>query len=95
MNDVDPSNFESEKNSYSWKPSTPKELISTMLAEFRTPMMIIKGYVILLSNEQHKEHHPEAIRAISSSIERMEKLWDEIAGYARKLTDNSDISKLE
>jgi signal transduction histidine kinase len=91
MNEVDSSNLESENSSYGWKPSTPKELLNTMLSEFRTPMMVIKGYVVFLSNEQHKELHPEAIRAISSSIERMEKLWEDMAAYTRELMDNAEI----
>jgi signal transduction histidine kinase len=68
---------------------TPKEFLATMLHELRTPMMLIKGYVGILSNEKAKEHHPKAIEAISYSIDRMEKLWEDMAAYMRKLMQKS------
>lgn len=86
MSEPDSLNLESENDSEDGKPSTPKEFINTMLHEFRTPITVIKGYVEILSNETQKEHHPDAIKAISTSIGRMEKLYEDMMGYARELT---------
>ena len=90
MNEANSSNRELENGSGDWKPSTPKEFIAGMLHELRTPMTVIKGYVQILSNETQKEHHPEAIKAISAPIERMEKLYEEMTAYARELIQKSD-----
>lgn len=46
-------------------------------------MMIIKGYTHILADENAKDHHLEAIGAISHAIERMELLWQDMADYAR------------
>ena len=54
MNDVDSSNTESENNLDNWKSSTPEEFLATMLHELRNPMMIIKGWVGILSDEKPK-----------------------------------------
>lgn len=47
--------------------------------------MVIRGYAKILSNEEMKEHHPQAIESISKNIERLEKLWDDIAAYRNEL----------
>ena len=90
MNEANSSNPGWENDSGDWKPSTPKEFINTMLHEFRTPITVIKGYVEVLSNEKQREHHPEAIKAISASIERMEKLYEDMMAYARELMEKSN-----
>jgi two-component system, OmpR family, phosphate regulon sensor histidine kinase PhoR len=82
MNDSDSSNLESEND---WKLATPKEFLNIVLHELRTPMTIISGYVEILSNEKQKEHHPEAIKVISDSIQKMEKVCEDIATYTREL----------
>jgi len=82
MNDSDSSNLESEND---WKLATPKEFLNIALHELRTPMTIISGYVEILSNEKQKEHHPEAIKVISDSIQKMEKVCEDIATYTREL----------
>jgi signal transduction histidine kinase len=90
MSKADSLNLESENDSEDGKPSTPKEFINMMLHEFRTPIAVIKGYVEILSNETQKEHHPEAIKAISTSIERIEKLYEDMMDYAQELTQKLD-----
>jgi len=85
MNGTDTPDSQINDNSDDWKSVTPKEFLATMLHELRTPMTIISGYVKILSNEKQKEHHPEALKAISASIEKMEKLYEDMMAYGRKL----------
>ena len=90
MSESDSSNLESENDQDNWKLVPPKQFLTIVLHELRTPITIIKGHVDLLSNEKQKEYHPEAIRAISSSIERMEKLYEDMMVYTRELVQKSD-----
>jgi len=87
MDEIDSSNLESEND---WKSAPPKEFLNIVLHELRTPMTLISGYVEILSNEKQKELHPEAIRVISDSIQKMEKLCEDIASYTRELMRKSD-----
>lgn len=52
--------------------------------------MIIKGYTEILSNESAKEQYPQAIESISKNIERLEKLWDDIAEYRNELASRDN-----
>lgn len=83
MDGNDSSNSESENKRDDWKSWTPEVFLATILHELRTPMMIIKGYTHILADENAKDHHLEAIGAISHAIERMELLWQDMADYAR------------
>jgi len=67
------------------KSSTPEEYLSTTLHELRTPLMIIKSWVTILSDEKTKELHPKAIEGISQAIEMLEDVCDGMAGYYREL----------
>jgi signal transduction histidine kinase len=73
-----------------WKSMTQKDLLSIVLHELRTPMMVIKGYVEVLSKEDGKEYLPEAIQAISSSVERINTVCEGIAAYTQELIQNQD-----
>jgi signal transduction histidine kinase len=85
MNASDSSGQELNNNSEEWKSWSPEFFLSELLHELRTPLMIIKGYANMLSNESALEHHPQAIESISKSVERLEKLWDDIAEYRNEL----------
>ena len=84
-------NPNSEESSEFWKTLTPQEFIGVMLHELRNPVMVIKGYTALLSNEEAKEHHPMAIDALSRNTERLEVLLKDIANYYGYLKNQSDL----
>ena len=69
---------------------TPQEFIAVMLHELRNPVMVIKGYIALLSNEEAREHHPMAIDAISRNTEKLEILLKDMANYYGYLKKKSD-----
>ena len=85
------SNPGSDDASEIWETLTPQEFIAVMLHELRNPVMVIKGYTALLSNEEAKEHHPMAIDAISRNTERLEVLLKDIANYYGYLKKKSDL----
>jgi signal transduction histidine kinase len=89
MNETDAPNSESEHNSDDWKSWPPKDFLSNMLHELRTPLMMIKGYVAILSNEEAKEHHPQALESINFSVGRIEQLYEDIAIYLGELMRKS------
>jgi len=60
----------------------PEKMLPVFLHEFRTPLMIIKGYVEILSNEETKKHHPEALKSISNAVKRLEDLWEDMRDYS-------------
>ena len=61
----------------------PEAFLTTILPELRTPMMIIKGYTLILADQNAQEDHPKAVEAISHAIQRMEILWQDMSDYAR------------
>jgi|GEM_PF-2873135 len=52
--------------------------------------MAIKGYASILSDEETKELHPQALENILKHVEKIEKLCDGIADYRRELENKSD-----
>jgi signal transduction histidine kinase len=80
MNDEDLLSSEENSRSDDWRSWTPREFLSTTIHELRTPIMIIKCWTELLSNEESKEHHPKAIENIFKSIWRLEEVMDDISG---------------
>jgi signal transduction histidine kinase len=78
MNETDSQNNE---KSDEWKSWPPEFFLSVLLHETRTPLMIIKGYVEILSNEETKQHHPEALESISRAVGRLEDLWKDTRDY--------------
>jgi len=81
MSETDSQPIESNLNSEEWKSWPPESYLAVLLHELRTPIMIIKGYAQILSNESAKEHHPQAIENISKTVEKLEQIWDGIAEY--------------
>jgi signal transduction histidine kinase len=59
--------------------------LTSLLYELRTPVMVIKGYTQILSNEAMKEHHPRAIESLAKVADEMEKILDGIAEYRNEL----------
>ena len=90
MNEPDPRKSESEHNPDNWKSWPPEIFISAMLQELRDPLQVIKGYMGILSNEAAKEYHPKAIKSINFSIERIEKLYEDVSTYLCELRRKSD-----
>jgi len=90
MNESDSPNNENERSD-DWKSWPPEDFLSNLTHELRIPLMVIAGYVEVLSNETRKELHPKALEIISKSIERIEKLIEGIAEYRSELEKrNSD-----
>jgi signal transduction histidine kinase len=85
MNETDSLNPESNHNVDEWRSWPPEFFLSVLLHELRSPLMIIKGYAKILSDEKTKEHHPQALESILKNVERIEKLWDGIAEYRNEL----------
>jgi signal transduction histidine kinase len=84
MNESDLLNNEGEK-SEEWRSWTPEAFLSTLVHELRTPLMAIKGYAGILSDEARKDLHPTALEHLSISIERLEKVIEGIPEYAHEL----------
>jgi signal transduction histidine kinase len=80
MNESDSSNNEYKKSD-EWKSWSPEFFLSVLLHETRTPLMIIKGYVEILSNEETKEQHPQALKSISRAVGTLEDLWEDTRDY--------------
>ena len=72
-----------DDNSEIWKTWAPREYISNMLHELRTPIMIIKGYAAHLSNDETKELHPKAIEGISHAADRLDILLNDYGELPR------------
>jgi signal transduction histidine kinase len=89
MNDEDLLSSEEKSRSEDWRSWTPREFLSTTIHELRTPIMFIKCWTELLSNEESKELHPKAIENIFKSIGRLEEVMDDMSGYLRKLMEES------
>jgi len=80
----------SEKSTETWKLLTPQEFISVMLHELRNPVMVIKGYAALLSKEEAREHHPQALDAVVRNAETLERLLKDMANYYAYIKGKSD-----
>lgn len=85
MNETNSQNTESKPNSEEWKSWPPEFFLPVLLYEPRTPLMAIKGYAKILSDEKAKEHHPKMLENMSKAIERIEKLCEGVADYRREL----------
>lgn len=85
MDGSTPPKGESGTDSNQWEPSTIEELLHSLIYEFRTPIMVIKGYALLLSDENHKELHPKAIEGILHSTERLETMLNQLLDEYRRL----------
>ena len=90
MNETDSAGLESNNDSDDWKSWSPEFFLAVLLHELRTPIMVISGYAKILSNEEMKENHPQALESISKNIERLEKLCDDIAEYRNELASRDN-----
>ncbi|HEX9386821.1 MAG TPA: histidine kinase dimerization/phospho-acceptor domain-containing protein [Anaerolineales bacterium] len=90
MNEPDSQNPESNHNSDEWKSWPPEFFLSVLFYELRTPLIAIKGYTTILSDEKAKEHHPQALEKIFKNVERIEKLCEGIADYRTELEKKLD-----
>jgi Signal transduction histidine kinase len=90
MNETNSSNTQSNDNQDEWKSWPPEFFLSILLYELRSPLMAIKGYASILSDEETKELHPQALENILKHVEKIEKLCDGIADYRRELENKSD-----
>ena len=89
MNSSESPNTKNDKTE-EWRTWTPAQTLSNFLHESRTPLIIIKGYTQILSNNEAKEHHPEAFESISKAVGRLEELWEGMADYLGYLMRNAD-----
>jgi signal transduction histidine kinase len=78
------------KDSDEWKSWPPDFFLSVLLHELRNPLMLIKGYVEILSDETAKEHHPVALETISKNIEKLEQIYGDITDYIGELRKKPD-----
>ena len=85
MNEIDPQDIASKSYSEEWKSWSPEFFLTILLPELRTPILAIKGYAEILSDEKRKEHHPQALDRISKNLESLEKLCEAIAEYRNEL----------
>lgn len=86
MNDSDsPSVEDNGKKDDWWKSLPPENVLAIFLNELRTPLIVIKGYTTILSDDSNKKLHREALVTISMNIERIEKLMDDTLDYVREL----------
>ena len=81
MNEIDPQDIASNRDSEEWKSWPPELFLTILLPELRAPILAIKGYAEILSDEKRKEHHPQALERISKNIESLQKLCEGIAEY--------------
>jgi signal transduction histidine kinase len=85
MSETHSQNSETNQSSDEWKSWPPEFFLLTLLYELRTPLLAIKGYTAILSDEKMKEHHSRALENISKNIENIGKLCDGITEYRSEL----------
>ncbi|HEX5940779.1 MAG TPA: histidine kinase dimerization/phospho-acceptor domain-containing protein [Anaerolineales bacterium] len=85
MDDTNSLNNDLNNNRDDWRSWSPQMFLTSLLYELRTPVMVIKGYTQILSNEAMKEHHPRAIESLAKVADEMEKIFDGIAEYRNEL----------
>jgi len=66
MNELDSPNDENEKSD-EWKSYTPEVFLNVLWYELRTPLIAIKGFAGILSNQTTKELHPMALESLSKA----------------------------
>lgn len=75
-----------ESNLDEWKSWPPEVVLAAFIQEIRYPILSIKGYAKILSDESASTLHPKAIDVISSNVARMEKLCEEALKFVAKLS---------
>ena len=89
MNSFDPKNSQWNEQLDGLKSRPPDFFLSALLHELRNPLMLIKGYVEILSDDTAREHHPLALETISKNIQRMEQRFEDISDYILELRRKS------
>lgn len=89
MNSFESKNSQWNKKLDELKSRSPDFFLSALLHELRNPLMLIKGYVEILSDESAREHHQLALETISKNIERMEQRFEDISDYILELRRKS------
>lgn len=89
MTSSDPKNSQWDKKLEELKSHPPDFFLSALLHELRNPLMLIKGYVEILSDDSAREHHALALETISKNIERMEQRFEDISDYILELRRKS------
>lgn len=90
MNETHSPDNDSNDNGEDWRSWSPQMFLTSLLYELRTPVMVIKGYTQILSNEAMKEHHPRAMESLAKVADEMEKILDGIAEYRNELQRRHD-----
>jgi signal transduction histidine kinase len=90
MNETNSRDNDSNDNREDWRAWSPELFMTSLLYELRTPVIVIKGYTQILSNEAMKEHHPRAIESLAKVADEMEKILDGIAEYRNELQRRHD-----
>ena len=95
MNGTESAAPESNNDSDEWKTWSPEVFLTVLIPEFRTPLIVIKGYTTILADENMKEKHAQALEIISKKIETMMKLCEGIAEYRNELLNRPNTRNLE
>ncbi len=83
MDEANLSNPESNDKLDDWISWSPEKFMTVLNPELRTPVTVIKGFVIILADETRKDMHPKAIESILDAIKRIEILLDAMADFNR------------
>ena len=89
MNSSDSKNSQWNDKLDELKSRPPEFFLSTLLHELRNPLMLIKGYVEILSDDTAREHHSLALETISINIQRLEQRFEDISDYILELRRKS------
>jgi signal transduction histidine kinase len=89
MNSFDPKNSQWNEKLDELKARPPEFFLAALLHELRNPLMLIKGYMEILSDDSAREHHALALETISKNIERLEQRFDDISDYILELRKKS------
>jgi nitrogen-specific signal transduction histidine kinase len=61
-------------NTDEWKSWPPEGVLQAVMSELLSPLITIKGYAQLLSNESTKDFLPEYVEAILTIVDRIENM---------------------
>ena len=90
MDETPAPNTGSNDKAEEWKTLLLEDFLADLIHELRAPIMIIKGYTILLSDEKSTEYYPEALDSISQAVERIERLCQGVIEYRKELEKRND-----
>lgn len=79
------SDSQNNEKSEKWKSWPPETFLHNLTHELRTPLMVIKGYAEVLSDETRKEFHQKALENISIYIKKLDEVITGIPEYLHEL----------